>query len=313
MNITKIREDFPILQKGINGKPIVYFDNACMTLKPRQVVEKMQQYYYEYPACAERSHHKLGKKATEEYNNARSLVRKFIGAKSDKEIIFTRNTTESINLIAKTFGFRKDDVIISTDKEHNSNLLPWQMIAREKGLRRERVSTANGFDLTTFEQMLKKAKGNNNQILVPMVHVSNMDGSTIPAKEIISTAHKYDAIVLLDGAQSVPHKPMDVKKLDVDFLAFSGHKMCGPTGTGVLYGKEELLKKLPVYNVGGSTVDDSTYDDAIFTSLPERYEAGLQDFAGVIGLGEATTYLKKYIDDIHEHELRWTITRSHYY
>jgi cysteine desulfurase/selenocysteine lyase len=302
MNISKIREDFPILNNP--KKPVIYFDNACMTLRPKQVIEKMDQYYYEYPACAERSHHRLGKKATEEYANARVLVRKFINAKSDKEVIFTRNTTESINFVAKSFNLRKDDVIISTDKEHNSNLLPWQLVAREKGLRRERVSTKDGFDHAQFEQILKKAKGNNNRIFVSMVCTSNMDGTTMPVKDIISTAHKYDAIVMLDGAQSVPHRPTDVKKLDVDFLAFSGHKMLGPSGTGVLYGKEELLKKLTPYNVGGSTVNDSTYDSAEFTELPERFEAGLQDYGGFIGFGETVTYLKKYIDDIHDHEVK---------
>jgi cysteine desulfurase / selenocysteine lyase len=304
MNISKIREDFPILQKGINGKPVIYFDNACMTLRPKQVVEKMNQYYYEYPACAERSHHKLGKKATEEYNNARVLVRKFINAKSDKEIIFTRNTTESINLVAKSFNFKRDDVIINTDKEHNSNLLPWQVASRAYGLKKEIISTKDGFDYEHFEQILKKAYGNHNRVFVSMVHTSNMDGTSIPVKEIISTAHKYNAIVMLDGAQSVPHRPTDVKKLDVDFLAFSGHKMLGPTGTGVLYGKEELLKKLTLYNVGGSTVNDSHYEGAEFADLPERFEAGLQDYAGVIGLGETVNYLKKYIDDIHDHELK---------
>ncbi|MGV8172094.1 MAG: aminotransferase class V-fold PLP-dependent enzyme [Candidatus Woesearchaeota archaeon] len=302
MNTSKIREDFPILNNP--KKPVIYFDNACMTLRPKQVIDKMNQYYYEYPACAERSHHKLGKRATEEYNNARENVRKFINAKSDKEIIFTKNTTESINLISKSFGFRRDDLIISTDKEHNSNLLPWQMVAREKGLRRERVSTKNGFDMITFEQLLKKGRSGSNKIFVSMMHTSNMDGTSIPVKEIINIAHQYDAIVMLDGAQSVPHQPIDVKKMDIDLLAFSGHKMLGPSGTGVLYGKEELLQKLSLYNVGGSTVEDSTYDDAMFSALPERFEAGLQDYGGFIGLGEAVTYLKKYIDDIHEHELK---------
>ncbi len=307
MNITKIRDDFPILKNGIRGKPVIYFDNACMTLKPVQVVEKMNEYYYEYPACAERSHHKLGKRATEEYNNSRTIVRKFINAKSDKEVVFTRNATESINLVAKSFGFRKDDVIISTDKEHNSNLLPWQMLAREKGLKRERINTTtskDGFDMIAFEAILKKAKSTNSKSFVSMLQTSNMDGSSIPIKEMISIAHKYDAIVMLDSAQSVPHKPIDVKKLDADFVAFSGHKMLGPTGTGILYGKEELLKKLSMYNIGGSTVDDTTYDDATFAHLPEKFEAGLQDYAGFIGLGAAVEYLKKYIDDIHEHELK---------
>jgi len=302
MNTSKIREDFPILNNP--KKPVIYFDNACMTLRPKQVIEKMDQYYYEYPACAERSYHKLGKKATEEYNSARSLIRKFINAKLDKEIIFTKNTTEGINLISKSFGFRRDDYIISTDKEHNSNLLPWQVVAREKGLHRERISTKDGFDMTTFEQMLKKARSGSNTIFVSMMQTSNMDGTSIPVKEVINIAHKYDAIVMLDGAQSVPHKPIDVKKLDVDLLAFSGHKMLGPSGTGILYGKEEILKRLALYNIGGSTVEDSTYDDATFAPLPERFEAGLQDYGGFIGLGAATEYLKKHIDDIHEHELK---------
>ncbi len=302
MNINKIREDFPILNNP--KKPVIYFDNACMTLRPKQVVEKMNQYYYEYPACAERSHHRLGKKATEEYNNSRVIVRKFINAKSDKEVIFTRNTTESINLVAKSFNFKKDDVIITTDKEHNSNLLPWQVASRAHSLRRERVSTKEGLDFTHFEQLLRKAQGNHNKVFVSMGHTSNMDGTSIPAKEVISMAHKYNALVMLDGAQAVPHQSIDVKKLDVDFLAFSGHKMLGPTGTGVLYGKEELLRKLTLYNVGGSTVEDSHYDGAEFADLPERFEAGLQDYAGFIGLGAAMEYLKKHIDSIHEHELK---------
>ncbi|MGV8140924.1 MAG: aminotransferase class V-fold PLP-dependent enzyme [Candidatus Woesearchaeota archaeon] len=302
MNINKIREDFPILNNP--KKPVIYFDNACMTLRPRQVIEKMDEYYYEYPACAERSHHRLGKKATEEYSRSRDIIRKFINAKSDKEIIFTRNTTEGINLLAKTFGFHRDDYILSTDKEHNSNLLPWQMIARDKGLHRERISTKNGFDMTSFEQILKKAKGSNNKIFISMAQTSNLDGTNVPLKEIINTAHDYDAIVMLDGAQSVPHTPIDVKKLDVDFLVFSGHKMLGPSGTGIVYGKEELLKRLSMFNIGGETVDDSTYDDATFAQLPERFEAGLQDYGGFIGLGAAAEYLKRYIDDIHEHEIR---------
>jgi len=264
----------------------------------------MNEYYYEYPACAGRSNHRLSERASNEYNNSRSIIRKFINARSDKEIIFTRNTTEGINLVSKSFGFKKDDIIISTDKEHNSNLLPWQMISREKGLRRERINTKDGFDIQSFEQILKKAKVNHNQAFISMVHTSNMDGTTIPIKEIVKIAHEYDALVMLDGAQSVPHKVVDVKKLDIDLLAFSGHKMLGPSGTGVLYGKEEILKKMSTYNVGGDTVDDTTYDGAIFSGLPERFEAGLQDYAGFIGLGEAINYLKKYIDDIHEHELK---------
>jgi len=304
MNIQKIREDFPILKDGLKGKPIIYFDNACMTLRPRQVVEKLEQYYYEYPACVGRSNHRLSERATNEYNNSRTIIRKFINARSDKEIIFTRNTTEGINLVAKSFGFQKNDVIISTDKEHNSNLLPWQMLARERGLLRERISTKDGFDMQAFEGILKKAKSNHNQAFVSMVHTSNMDGTSIPLKEVVKTAHEYGALIMLDAAQAVPHKVIDVKKMDIDLMAFSGHKMLGPTGTGILYGKEEILNKFSTYNIGGDTVDDTTYDGATFTHLPEKFEAGLQDYAGFIGLGAAVEYLKRYIDDIHEHELK---------
>ena len=304
MNIQQIREDFTILQSEINekktgNKPIIYFDNACMSLKPKQVVDKINQYYNEYPACAERSHHKLGKKATEEYEESRRIIKKFINAKSEKEIIFTKNTTESINLIAHSFPFKQGNIIINTDKEHNSNLIPWQLAIKKNDMKHAIISTKNGFDIKQFEDILRSNKGN---AFVSIVHTSNMDGSTTRAKEIIKLAHDYGAKILLDCAQSIPHKKIDVKKLDADFIAFSGHKMLGPTGTGVLYGKEESLEELSPFITGGSTVDDTTYDTVQFTKLPEKFEGGLQNYAGFIGLGEAAKYLSKYIDDIESHE-----------
>ena len=304
MNINKIREDFPVLQKKLGGKPIIYFDNACMSLKPRQVVEKIDEYYNEYPACAERSHHKLGKRATEEYEQVRGTVKKFLNAKSEHEIIFTRNTTEAINLVAKSYDFKKDTVIIQTGKEHNSNLIPWQMLIKDKGFNHEIIPAGpdDGFDLKKFEQILSRVRMQGKNPFVAMVYTSNMDGSSIPVKEIIKLSHDYHAKVLLDCAQAVAHKKVDVRKLDADFIAFSGHKMLGPTGTGVLYGKEEMISGLKPFLTGGSTVKDSTYETVEFEEAPNMFEAGLQDYAGIIGFGEAIKYLSKYIDDIGAHE-----------
>ena len=304
MNVNTIRNDFSILQKTLSGKPIIYFDNACMSLKPKQVIDKMLEYYNEYPACAERSHHKLGKRATEEYAQSRSIIRKFLNARSDKEIIFNKNATEGLNLVAKSFKFNSNDIIIQTDKEHNSNLIPFHQLSKERHLQKYIISTKDGFDMKRFEHILKEAKANKQRAFVSIVHISNMDGAVMPVKDIIKIAHEYGGIVMLDAAQSVPHRKIDVKKLDVDFLAFSGHKMLGPTGTGVLYGKEGLLEQLNPFITGGSTVNDTYYEKIEFTELPESFEAGLQNYAGFIGLGAAVQYLQKYIDDIEGHEYR---------
>lgn len=286
-NHEKIKDDFPLLRKQLRGKPIIYFDSACMSLKPRQVVEAMNQYYFEYPACAGRSSHKLGEMATRKVKEARQTVARFINAE-EREIVFTKNTTEGINLLANSFGLKKGDLVLTTDKEHNSNLIPWQVLVKKKGIRHEIVrSNEDGtFNLEKYEELVKGAK------LVSMVHTSNLDGTTIPAKEIIQIAHENEALVLLDAAQSVPHRKIDVRSLDVDFLVFSGHKMLGPTGTGVLYGKCALLEKLEPFMVGGDTVELSTYLDHEMLKAPEKFEAGLQDYAGIIGLGEAVKYLE---------------------
>lgn len=295
MNVNKIREDFPLLNNS--KKPIIYFDNACMSLKPRQVIEKISEYYNEYPACVGRSNHRLGKRASDEYNAVRTTIRKFINAKDDKEIIFTKNTTESINIVAKTLDY---DMIITTDKEHNSNHVPWMQTGKKK-----EVIYLDNKEEKPEEQLKGLFSSNKNKkIIVSIVHTSNMDGTTTDAKEMIRTAHDNNALVILDAAQSIPHSRIDVKKLDVDFLAFSGHKMLGPTGTGILYGKQELLRKLNNYNTGGDTVIDTFYDKVEFEDIPHRFEAGLQDYAGFIGLGEAVKYLQKYIDDIESHQIR---------
>ena len=302
LNLEKIRRDFPLFEKETNGKPLVYFDNACMSLKPLSVIKAITEYYYDYPACGGRSGHKLADTVTKKVASAREKIAKFINAKHAHEIIFTRNTTEGINLIAHSLKLNSGDIILTTDKEHNSNLIPWQVLAKKTGIIHKIVESKpdNTFDLKKFKSaMSSKIK------LVAMVHTSNLDGVSIPAKEIIKIAHSYGALVLLDAAQSAPHKKIDVIDLDVDFLAFSGHKILGPTGTGVLYGKKKLLENLEPFMTGGETVEFSTYLDHKFLPSPEKFEAGLQDYAGIIGLGEAVEYLKNVgYDNIKEQEYK---------
>lgn len=306
LDYEKIKKDFLLVSKQIKGKPIVYFDNACMSLKPRQVIDAMNEYYFEFPACSGRSSHKLGEIVTKKVREARQIIAKFINA-DEQEIVFTRNTTEAINLLAHTFPWVKGDLVLTTDKEHNSNLIPWQMLVKNKGIRHRVVKSKDDgtFDLEKFKELAKEAR------LISMVYTSNLDGTTIPAKEIIKIAHENGALVFLDAAQSAPHKKIDAKDLDVDFLAFSGHKMLGPTGTGVFYAKYSLLEKLEPFMVGGDTVEYSTYTEHEMLKAPEKFEAGLQDYAGIIGLGEAVKYLEAVgFDSIkkQEYELNKYIT-----
>lgn len=288
MDVKRIREDFPILQRKIDGKPIIYLDNACMTLKPRQVMEAMNDYYYNYSACAGRSIHKLGTEVTLKYEESREKIRRFINAKDAKEIIFTKNTTEGINLIARSLPLKKGNVVLTTDKEHNSNLIPWHIQRQLRGINHKIVisNEDNTFNLERFEEMMNKKVR-----LVSMVHTSNLDGYTIPAGKIIKIAHDHDAVVLLDGAQSAPRREIDVQKLDVDFVAFSSHKMLGPTGMGILYGKYHLLEKLAPFIVGGDTIETSTYISSRLLKSPEKFEAGLQNYAGALGAGTAADFI----------------------
>ena len=298
-NLNKIREDFKILN-GENASKPIYFDSACMSLKPNSVIEAMEDYYYNFPACAGRSSHKLGDEVTKKVKETRKAISKFINTDNEKEIIFTRNTTEGINLLANSFPFKTGDVVLVTDKEHNSNLVTWLSLREKKGIEVKIITSKedNTFDLEKFSELVQGVR------LVSIVHTSNLDGVTNEAKEIIEIAHKNGAFVFLDCAQSIAHRKIDVQKLGVDFLAFSGHKMLGPTGTGVFYGKYELLDKLSPFLVGGDTVEYSTYDDYKMLPLPERFEAGLQDYAGIIGLGEAVRYLSNIgFDEIEKHEL----------
>ncbi|MEM3690516.1 MAG: aminotransferase class V-fold PLP-dependent enzyme, partial [Candidatus Micrarchaeia archaeon] len=288
--IEKIRADFPILVKGMGGKPVIYFDNACMSLRPKQVVQAMNQYYEEYPACAGRSMHKLGRMVTDKVAEARKTVAKFLGAGKAEEVIFTRNATEGINLVAHSLNFKKDDVVLTSDREHNSNLLPWQLLSKRVGVK-HRVIPSKGnteFDLEKFKEMVKERVK-----LVSIVHSSNLDGYTLPAAEIIKIAHEHGSLVLLDGAQSAPHKRIDVRKLGADFFVLSGHKMLGPSGIGALYGKYELLDRMEPFMVGGDTVQNATYDSYVLLKPPEKFEAGLQNYAGSIGLAEAARYLER--------------------
>lgn len=287
MNFEELREDFEVLKKGI-----VYFDSACMSLKPRQVVDKINEYYNEYPGCGGRSAHQFTKRVDEEVNNTRKLISKMINCKPE-EVIFTKNTTESINLVANCFLNSNDKVVIS-DREHNSNLIPWIKRKNQIVVRGNKDHT---FNLENFKKALDK-----NVKLVSIVYTSNLDGYSLPIKEIIKISHANGSYVLLDGAQAIPHKEINIKKLDADFLAFSGHKMLGPTGTGVLFGKRNLLEKMDTFMLGGETVYNSTYDSYNLEKVPTRFEAGLQNYAGIIGLGEATKYLMKINNKIEEHE-----------
>jgi len=307
MILESIREDFPVFKES--NFPI-YFDSACVTLRPIQVIEKINEYYKKYPACAGRSLHKLGERVTKECFKAREIIARFINAKRPEEIIFTKNTTEAINLVANTLDLKKEEVVLTTDKEHNSNLLPWQILSKEKGIIHKVVPSKedNTFDLEAFKDLLdKKVK------LVSMVLTSNLDGVTIPVKEIIRLAHQNHSLVMLDGAQAVGHRKVDVQGLDVDFLAFSGHKMLGPSGIGVLYGKYHLLKELSSFLVGGDTVKTTSYTTHEFLPPPEKFEAGLQNYVGIIGLAEACKYLEKLgLENIENHliELNKLVTEK---
>lgn len=302
MDVKKIREDFPILQKEINGKRIVYLDSACMSLRPIQVIEKINEYYNEFPGCAGRSVHKFATQVTLAVEEARNKFQNLLHAKEPSELIFVKNATEGLNLVAHSLQFKPGDRVLITDREHNSNLVPWLYLQKHKGIRLEVVPSNpdNTFNLEAYENLMS-----NDVKLVSMVHTSNLEGYTIPDKEIIQIAHSYNAIVMLDGAQSAPHIPIDVKDLDVDFFVLSAHKMCGPTGVGVLYGKQSLLEELEPFIVGGSSVKSSTYTDVEFLPPPDKFEAGLQNYAGILGAGVAVEYLQDIgLNQIEQHNIK---------
>jgi len=299
VNFEKVREDFPALSQITKGKPPIYFDNACMTLRPRQVVEAMNKYYFEHPSCHKRAVHKFGEMTTQEYKKAREAVQKFIHAKESQEIIFTKNTTEAINLVANSFAFKRGDVILTTELEHNSNYLPWQIVCKKQGLELKRFTLSQDltFDLDKFKTVLSSGVR-----MVSIFHRSHVTGYALPVEEIIKLAHESRSLVLIDGAQSAPHQHIDVQKLDADFYAFSFHKMLGPTGMGCLYAKKELLENMSPYMIGGETVDDVDYDSFVLSKLPDRFEAGLQNYAGAMGVTAAISYLTRIgMGNIHQH------------
>lgn len=305
MDVNRIRADFEPLARERNGKPPIYFDNGCMTLRPRPVIDAMCAYYTRFPACggAGRSHHWFAQETNERVEAARESIRRFLNAAHPDEIIFTRNTTEGINLVARAFPFQKGDVVLTTDKEHNSNLVPWQYMAAKMGIEHRVVPVRadNTFDLDALESAIKDPRVK----LAAFGHVSNLDGVEIPASDIIRMCHERGVQVLLDGAQSVPHRRVDVQALGVDYLAFSLHKMCGPSGVGALYVRREHYARMDNFLVGGDTIRDTWADrPPEFLPPPYKYEAGLQDYGGRIGAGAAVEYLERLdMQAIHEHEV----------
>ncbi len=304
MDVEKIRRDFPVLQREIKGKPLRYMDSACMSLKPRQVIDALVEYYRNFPACAGRSGHRLSHEVEESRNKARKSIKEFIGAKREEEVIFTRNTTEGLNLVTRSLSLGQDDVVLTTDREHNSILVPCQMLTKRNGVKHVVVRSSEDytFNLEAFREAL-----NQDVKLVSFVWSSNLDGYTLPAREIVKEAHDNGSLVLLDAAQTAPHHELNVNKLRVDFLALSGHKMLGPTGTGVLFVREDHYDTLEPFMVGGGTVEWSKYEDHKLLPYYEAFEAGLQNYAGELGLAAAARYLRSVgIKNVERHEQELT-------
>ena len=311
--IQEIRKDFPILSRTVYHKPLIYFDNAATTQKPRSVVESITNEYYSVNANVHRGVHFLSQQATELHETARKTVQTFINAKSPNEIIFTRGTTESINLIASSFVESQmkagDEIIIST-MEHHSNIVPWQLQASKHGIIIKVIPMNDQGELLldAYENLFTERTK-----LVSITHISNVLGTINPVKEMIATAHAHDVRILIDGAQSIPHMIIDVQDLDADFLAFSGHKVYGPTGIGVLYGKEKWLDKLPPYQAGGEMIQHVTFEKTTFNELPYKFEAGTPDYIGSTALANALDYLSTIgMEQIaaHEHELMTYATQQ---
>ena len=305
-DIQKIREDFPILDREVYGKPLIYLDNGATTQKPRQVVEAITDEYYSVNANVHRGVHFLSQQATELHEASRETVRRFINARSSNEIVFTRGTTESINLLASSFAdsqMKEGDEVIVSVIEHHSNIVPWQLQAARKGIVLKVIPMNDRGELLLdeYEKLFSERTK-----LVSFAHVSNVLGTVNPAKEMIATAHAHGVPVLIDGAQSVPHMKVDVQDLDADFFAFSGHKIYGPTGVGVLYGKEEWLDKLPPYQGGGEMIQSVSFEKTTFNELPFKFEAGTPDYIGTTALAKALDYVSAIgMENIaaHEHEL----------
>lgn len=304
LDMAAIRADFPILDQEVRpGVPLVYLDNAATSQKPEAVIEAMNDYYRRYNANVHRGIHKLSEEATDAYEGARQRIARFINAGSHREIIYTRNTTESINLVAWTWAQQnvgEGDVILASEMEHHSNIVPWQLFAARTGAQVRYVPVTNEGkpDMEAFHRMLDERVK-----LVALVHASNVTGTVLPVKEIAAAAHEAGALVLFDGAQSTPHMPVDVQDIDADFYAFSAHKMCGPTGIGVLYGKRAILEEMPPFMAGGDMIKRVDLEGSQWNDLPHKFEAGTPSIAEAIGFGAAIDYLTGIgMDNIHAHE-----------
>lgn len=302
-DVQKIRSDFPILNLMVHGKPLVYLDNAATTQKPQYVIDKTDNYYKKMNANIHRGVHALSQEATEAFESSRIIIKNFINALGKNEIIFTRGTTESVNLVASSYGRKNikegDEIIIST-MEHHSNIVPWQMLCAEKNAKLK-VIPINDSGEIIFEEFEKMI--NEKTKFISVVYASNSLGTVNPVKKIIDLAHCYNIPVMLDAAQAVNHLKIDVQQLDCDFLAFSGHKLYGPTGIGILYGKVNYLEDMPPYQGGGDMISKVTFEETTYNELPHKFEAGTPDIVGAIGLGAAIEYIEKIgLDNIARHE-----------
>ncbi len=306
-NVEDIRQDFPILQRDVYGRPLVYLDNAATTQKPRSVVEAISNEYYSTNANVHRGVHFLSQKATDLHEAARERVRQFINARSTAEVLFTRGTTESLNLVASSFGeafLKEGDEVIVSVMEHHSDIVPWQLLRERKGIviRVIPMDDSGRLDLEAYERLFSERTR-----LVCVAHVSNVLGTVNPVKQMAATAHAHGAYMLVDGAQSIPHFKVDVQDLDCDFLTFSGHKIYGPTGIGVLYGRENLLEKMPPYQGGGEMIARVTFEHTTYERLPYKFEAGTPDYVGTHALAAAIDYVETLgMDEIAAHERRLT-------
>ena len=304
LDVARIREDFPILARDVYGKPLVYLDNAATSQKPRQVIEALVRYYESYNANIHRAVHRLGEEATAAYEEARAKVARFINAPSPECIVFTRNTTEAINLVAYTWGranIGPDSGVLLTLLEHHSNIVPWQRLTAEKGasLRYIGLTEQQTLELDGLENLM-----DSRTRLLSVTQVSNALGTINPVQKLVAEAHRNGTMVLVDGAQSVPHMPVDVQAMDCDFFAFSGHKMLGPTGVGVLYARPELLQEMDPFLGGGEMIKRVTQEDAIWNDVPWKFEAGTPNIADVIGLGVAIDYLSGLgMENVRAHEM----------
>ena len=302
-DVEKVRKDFPILHQMINGKPLIYLDNAATSQKPKNVIDAIETYYREYNSNIHRGVHTLSENATETYESSRLKIKNFINANSTKEIVFVRGATEAINLVAQSLGrdsLNENDEIIITELEHHSNIVPWQLLSQQTGAKLKFIPINNKGEL--IEEEYKKLLNKKTRI-VAVGHISNALGTINPIETIITMAHEYDAKVLIDGAQAAPHTLIDVKKLDCDFYVFSGHKLFGPTGVGVLYGKKDLLEKMPPYQGGGDMIKMVSMKETQYNDLPYKFEAGTPNIAGVIGLGAAIDYVNEIgLENISQYE-----------